>query len=366
MSTTARFPNMDALRGIAAMAVLFHHLVIELAMPIGDATNLAVRILTFSGRGGTLGVLFFFLLSGYLITYRMLKERERTGALDLGRFYLRRILRIWPLYYVTLVLGFLVLPAIMRGLGQPFTESSSPLLFTLFMANYDILWNSPPSLGMLGVHWSVCVEEQFYLIWPLLFLLVGRRLAFCAIVAVVVVASEVFVVKGSHHEAYFHLFGNLRYLGLGALLAVLVVERGAWIRALLARVAPLFHSVALVLGALVLFGIHTWAFDYPARMAVAHVATLCTFCYVLVQQSQGDGRSLQLDRIPALRWLGERSYGIYLLHMLALEIARGLFHNDPAYFVPTACTTVALTVVLAHFSYRYLESPFLRLKTRFT
>ncbi len=364
MATTARFPNMDALRGIAAMAVILHHIVLEFALPSSDVGALVAQILSFGGHGGSLGVLFFFLLSGYLITYRMLAERTRTGRFHLRRFYMRRALRIWPLYYATLIVGFLVLPAIMGALGRPFAEASSPVLYTLFLANYDMLLNHPPTFGMLGVHWSVCVEEQFYLVWPLLFLLLRTRWAFATGVAASTLASEVYVQLATPHEVYFLLFGNLRYLGLGALLALLVLERGEQLRALLARVPPAQRTSMLIGGACALYYMHVWAIDYPTRLSVATTCSVLFFCYVLVEGSHTDGRSLQVGRIPFATWLGERSYGIYLLHMLALEFARGIFHNDPNLFALEAVTTIILTILLAHLSHRFVESPFMRLKAQ--
>lgn len=362
-ASASRFPNMDALRGIAALAVVAYHLATALTFPDHPAWTVVRDVLSFAGHGGPLGVTFFFVLSGFLITHRMLAERARAGRFHLGRFYLRRVLRIWPLYYASLLIGFLLLPVIMDALGHPFTEEASPLLHALFLSNYDMMVNKPPVAGMLGVQWSVAIEEQFYLLWPLLFLLIRRTWLFAVTVFVIAVGSQWWVNTATPHDDYFHLFGNLRHLGLGALLALLVFEREQWLRATLQRLPTWLRSAPILLGAPALFAVYAWALDYPTRVALADAAAVLLFGWVILEQALNpDG--VRLSRVPGLTWLGVRSYGIYLLHMLALEIMQGLMDDDPHLILLTMALTLALTVLFAHLSYRYLESWFLGLKEK--
>ncbi|MBK8498222.1 MAG: acyltransferase [Flavobacteriales bacterium] len=352
------------MRGIAALAVVAYHITTALTFPEHPAWAPVRNVLSFAGHGGPLGVTFFFVLSGFLITHRMLAERARTGRLHLGRFYLRRVLRIWPLYYASLLIGFLLLPLIMRALGHPFTEEASPLLHALFLSNYDMMLNKPPVAGMLGVQWSVAIEEQFYLLWPLLFLLIRRTELFAVAVFVIAVASQWWVNTATPHDDYFHLFGNLRYLGVGALLALLVFTREHWLRATLQRLPIGLRSAPILLGAPALFALYAWALDYPTRVALADAAMVLLFGWVILEQALNAGPGLRLGRVPSLTWLGVRSYGIYLLHMLALEIAQGLLDDDPHLILLTMALTLVLTFLFAHLSYRYVEAPFLRLKEK--
>ena len=126
---------------------------------------------------GWAGVSFFFVLSGFLITYLILAEVEWSEKLNVPAFYMRRILRIWPLYYAVLLFGFWLYPAVKSALGiSSYIETGNPLSYLLFLSNFDVL-----SLGegrgamSINITWSVAIEEQFYIVWPLLFFFLPTR-----------------------------------------------------------------------------------------------------------------------------------------------------------------------------------------------
>ena len=167
------FPNLDGLRFLAFFSVFLFHSFYTPYPAIQAST--AYRWAHGLTRSGDLGVNFFFVLSGFLITYLLLCERQATGRIAIGPFYVRRILRIWPLYFVVLLLGFGVLPIVRAHFGEhEFHETAHPAYFWLFLANFNNLYYGcqTPTLTVL---WSVCVEEQFYLVWPLLVAAVPTR-----------------------------------------------------------------------------------------------------------------------------------------------------------------------------------------------
>ena len=163
------FPGLDAIRAYAAIAVLIVHaqqLQILLGFP---PANGLYSVLTHLIPTGHDAVTLFFVLSGFLITYLMLVEEQQTGTINVGRFYLRRILRIWPLYFLLMAIGFVGLPLVLGYRNYPFIQpntqwSSKIVLFAAMMANFAMAF-LPAAIPVAHL-WSIGVEEQFYLIWP--------------------------------------------------------------------------------------------------------------------------------------------------------------------------------------------------------
>jgi peptidoglycan/LPS O-acetylase OafA/YrhL len=160
------FPGLNGLRFVAAFMVMVSH--IEQLKKDENLANL--DHLPIIGQSGQNGVSLFFVLSGFLITYLLLQEDRATGTIDIRKFYIRRILRIWPLYYLIVGLGFFVLPWCMEasGLQNALITAYWPklILFLLFLPNLAMV--AFPQVPFTAQVWSIGTEEQFYLIWPLL------------------------------------------------------------------------------------------------------------------------------------------------------------------------------------------------------
>jgi len=165
------FPNLNGLRFIAAIMVFIHHM--ELLKSSFNLSNFwenkSIFIL------GKLGVVLFFVLSGFLITYLLLEEEQQTKKINIKNFFKRRILRIWPLYYLILILSFFILPnfQFFEFPGKPFSFSDFPLkalLLYLFMLPNMAAANLA-SIPFASQSWSIGTEEQFYIIWPFIFIL---------------------------------------------------------------------------------------------------------------------------------------------------------------------------------------------------
>src|SRR5258705_2482475 len=168
------FPNLDGLRFFSFLIVFLSHIFAT------DKENIKSQpwFKFFKGRlfsDGDLGVSFFFVLSGFLITYLLLKEKEIAKKIHVKSFYIRRALRIWPLYYFSVFFGFVLFPFLKAYFGQVPDETANPVLCSLFLNNFDKIINGPPDSSVLGVLWSVAIEEQFYLVWPLLFFIVPSK-----------------------------------------------------------------------------------------------------------------------------------------------------------------------------------------------
>jgi peptidoglycan/LPS O-acetylase OafA/YrhL len=388
------FPELDGLRFIAFMMVYLFHGGIPsgmLAGLIGTVVQWVLRLATLGlaptesmsrwvgssiarvfRQNGGYGVQLFFILSGYLITALLLREEARYGRIALRAFWVRRILRIWPLYYLIVFIGFVVLPGLEGQLatsGYRDTIRMHLIPFLGFLGNWSMIVAGPLP-DWLSVLWSVCVEEQFYLIVPLFIALVAPRLRRPLVVGLIVgsiaVRGVCALLYSSQLRIVFNTFAQFDTLLSGVLLAlVLGWDRNRpgltrWLRRLQ---WPLFLAIGWVMSQVDL-GQHTlWhrTFDFVW-------VWLCGLGVVMVAiWGQGWLRAaLSYSRVV---WLGKISYGLYMYHEIALWTRERLYFRLP--WFPNkdellAIATLALTIALAAASYYGYERRFLQLKRFWT
>jgi peptidoglycan/LPS O-acetylase OafA/YrhL len=337
-------PGLDGLRALAVIAVFLYHSRIDW-MP-----------------GGFLGVDLFFVLSGYLITSLLLVEWETRNRIDLRRFWLRRARRLFPAL-VVVVLAALILGAIFaRGdLARTRGDAISSLFYYtnwhLVLANhsYFVRMGSPSLLQHL---WSLAVEEQFYLIWPLLLVpglvLVGRKRLPLLIVAGIAGSAALMwlLYKPTDPSRVYYGTDTRAFLLLMGILLALVwpaIER-------MRRSLPLLEllGVAALVGSVLLFR-QMQDFN-PTLYRGGDVAAAFCFAVLIAAVAHpmtGLGRALG---VAPLRWLGERSYGIYLWHWLVIALMRpgvDISWTGPGVVVAQA----AIVLSAATLSFRYVEQP---------
>lgn len=350
-------PGLDGLRAIAVLAVLLYHI----------APNQFV--------GGYVGVDFFFVISGFLITYNILRKVGRPDArFSLKEFWLRRIRRLFPalvlLVLVCVPLGALIYPELLvGGLRQVLGALTCSTNWVEIVHGSNYFDQANPML--FKNLWSVAVEEQFYLIWPpILLALLAHRLSHRKLLGVaggIAVASLVLMgvlaSPDNYTRVYYgtdtHCFG----LALGILLAfVWSTEDGPlsreWLRS--RRWAGALPLVGLVgFCAIVMLFPDTSRLTYPLGLLLASLCSLALVAGVVARPASAFTRAMELAPV---RWLGTRSYGIYLWHWPLLVFGRIL--------VPTAVGTVENVVVdvafvlvsfvISELSYRFVEEPFRR------
>lgn len=156
------FPNLDGLRFISFFVVFLYHCYMSFFAYVKESSPGFYSTIKFLFSHGNLGVNFFFVLSGFLITFLLIREKEIKGRIHVGNFYVRRILRIWPLYYMCILISFAIFPWIKNATGEPYLEPANPVYYLLFAANFDFMhtWPVMPNALMLSVLWSVAVEEK--------------------------------------------------------------------------------------------------------------------------------------------------------------------------------------------------------------
>ena len=338
--------GLDGVRAIAVIAVVWHH-----AHP-------GVAWLPASSNG-FLGVDLFFALSGLLITSLLLREQQTHGQISLLNFYARRALRIFPLYYA--LLGLLAL----YFAFAPASPLRSDFYAALpFHASYLSNWIQPDSL--MAITWSLSTEEQFYLVWPPLLALLGTR-AMPWLLAFLLLNQALnfgllngwLSAHGMPYESRDILQATFTPIVLGVLLAFALHDDAMQSR--LRRMLTMRSVWLLVLAAAVLVN---WPGDLSGWPRLAfHVAITLLLGAIVLNQQHRVVRALEWR---PLAYVGTVSYGIYLLHKPALDVARKLLHRL-AIASPEALFIAGLTlsVLAAAISFRYFESPLLRLKSAF-
>ena len=367
-------PELDILRFFAFFAVFVNHVppgAMFFYFQIGAVGSLGVA--------GGCGVDLFFALSGYLITRLLLKERETTGGINLRAFYVRRILRIWPLYFFYIAVVFLVLlfPPSSRSIPPfgPITVPTDPM--SLIFLGCFLLSFSPGVLSTsLVTHlWSISVEEQFYLVWSLTIRKISERRMIVAPIVMLVIATIarfVFFHRGFGVPMWTNSFTRLDSMAVGILVAVLP------------PINLRFGGRAL----LVVIGIVSWfsAMYYceiPSEASLLKVTTgyplIALGSGAFLVAGLGAWRKSAGSRIGrALIYLGKISYGLYVWNPVAVfgfqlfmrRVALRLWVTQgwPPWTEWPVYISLAFgaNVALAAASYRWLEAPFLRLKSRFT
>ena len=343
-----KLPSLDGVRAVAVLLVIFHHLNVPYSP---------------DGRG----VLTFFVLSGFLITWMMLNESEKTGDVSIRNFYLRRILRIFPGFYVFLVLAFAA-QWLTEG-GMSGTTLGDYLGAFSYTSNYRFALM--PHMNHACWHtWALSMEEQFYLLWPCLFVAFQkdlRKLSHLLIAAIVLVDVYRIVLffKFQVNENWLERSFDCRvdHILVGCLLAVLI-KRGVLLRFwnfLAARTWISLVSLALMVASIAM----DFRFQLPYKFAFGFVVDpLLTAIFLVQVIAMGSTWLWGWLNWRVVRYLGQVSYGMFLYHMMANRLVLNLVGRHSLWIhvpVVTACA-----VLLGACSFHLVEMRFLRLKSRFT
>jgi len=304
------FPGLDALRFIAALSVLIQH-VSQFQVQIGLAEPGWFHRLFLSGFDG---VVLFFVLSGFLITYMLQAEGRTTGRIDISAFYVRRILRIWPLYFLLLSIALALYLAAGRntpGWVQPHDVAVFGL-YAALLANIALVY-ALPALA-ISQTWSIAVEEQFYLVWPLLMRLFSNRLLtfMLGVVAVKLLALGFLVHEWPANRATI-VVSQLAFesLAIGGVGAVLVFRGSSVLR-------PLFHPLGQLATVGAFVAVVYTRDDVLFRSRTLGVTILSLAFAALILNVGCNERSLLRIGNPVLDYLGSISYGIYMFHPLLI------------------------------------------------
>lgn len=360
------FPNLNGIRFIAAFWVIVHHIE-QFKEKFGYDNQLFYT--RFIRLIGPLSVFLFFVLSGFLITSLLLVEKERTNTINIRSFYMRRVLRIWPLYYLTVFLGLFVLPEIsyLNISGETelikvdFTEKL--LFYILILPN--IVTGVFKHIPYLSQNWSIGVEEQFYYFWPW----VVRQTKASKLLLVMIIFFCLFYIIRSLTVIYMPEIGWWKYLSefikslritcmiLGAIGAYFTYFKlnSVFVQFIFHRGFQLFLYLTLIL--MLSFGVYLPGVNQEVYSLI--------FTLILINLAKNPASILSLEN-PVFNYLGKISYGMYMYHTIAVVIGVKISHSyNNSNFVSYPISYV-LTILISMLSYEFFEKPFLRIKDKFT
>lgn len=367
-------PGLNGVRFYAAFLVLLDHL--ELFKPYFGITPFWSE--AHSAHLGRTGVTVFFVLSGFLITYLLLKEKD-LGGIGIRNFYLRRILRIWPLYYLIVALCFCLVPYVeilhVEGYAEHAHNDLAAKLFLFVAMMANVAFVLLPTVPFANVLWSVAVEEQFYLFWPHLMKRTGGVLRAMLIVLGAYMLLKLVLVlllgrlDGRWVETLLHLVDRTRFssMVIGAVGAYSAHAR--WERGLSLLFLPLVQVVAW--SAMLVVTIVPW---HRAFFGLFGNELTSLVVIVLLLNLALNTRSVLRLENPLLDRLGRMSYGLYVYHLFAVVLCIRAFvplyaaHPDRAGWlgVLLLLATTALSIGIAHISYYHFELRFLRKKKAYS
>ncbi len=366
-------PGLNALRFFAAFLVIVTH--IELLKGQLGFSN-SWKFLEQFNLGG-LGVYFFFVLSGFLITYLLIHEKEKTGTIKIKAFYIRRLLRIWPLYYFITLLAFFILPNFeMMEVPwlQQFYHSNftvNLVLFLLMLPNLALALN--PAVAHAGQLWSIGVEEQFYLIWPVLFKRTNNLLRLLILLFVFVVGIKVLFIlllNSNTIQSSENMLALKKFMAMSKFECMIIGAFGAY------GVKYNSKNMLRIVYHPIVFGISLLSlplmnyFSPEILNDAIHLPYSVMFIVIILNVSTNK-KGLKLLENRVFNFLGKISYGLYMYHMMVVVFVIqmvskihgeiGMKENILIYFC-----SIGLSILIAWLSYQYFEKPFLKLKSNFT
>ncbi len=371
--TKIYFPGLNALRFFAALAVMICHVeLIKHGMGIRSVYTKSVLVREL----GSLGVYFFFVLSGFLITYLLLREQESKGTVSVKKFYMRRILRIWPLYLFITVIGFFILPFCFKEMTIDYLKDNFNKYYTPDLVLYLVMlpnvafsfFTAVPHIGHL---WSIGVEEQFYATWPWLFKKKGNILKkLVALFFIIILLKALFMLYYKWHGPSYLLDSLKNLVAMSKFESMVIGGIGACIlyHNNTRYLDPLRHTLVFYMS-LVAVPVLIFVPIGPLQDGV-HVIYSVLFIIIILNVVYRTGRSSILES-KILFHLGHVSYGIYMYHMIIIAFICYFLKSCSLMqsTVWSSCmvypAAILLTIATAHYSYKYFEAYFLKLKDKF-
>ncbi|WP_293297537.1 acyltransferase [Pedobacter sp. UBA4863] len=359
------FPNLDILRFIAAFFVLFGHCVtagldyLSLPYPFKNVASLICN--------GSNWVSLFFVLSGFLLGYLATTDKMR-NEFSFKKFMIRRALRIWPLYFLFVFIGYFVVPLIVKlFLGKIYTYTTLPY-FMLFLGNFAMkqmyeLNDFTLIPGNTSILWSISIEEQFYIVLGLALLVCSVKKIKWLLLGLALSGIVYILMAKNRGSAFsFHTFYYLLDFFAGALLGYVFLQKRNW----LDKLRDKNKLLGFILIAALLFIVLVQHL-FSIKIILVFWFVLLIFYLVFYDINITSG----LKKAEWLNYGGKLSYGIYVIHPVfqyAFYLLIGKYLSGFGQFnkdMLTLLLTSVFTFYFAHLSYKYFESYFLRLKNKF-
>ncbi|MCD6017337.1 MAG: acyltransferase [Bacteroidetes bacterium] len=359
------FKNLDILRFMAAYMIVLLHCFFGWQIKFG---NPELLVSTFSHssvekielllHNFSFGVDIFFIVSGFLLTYLLLVEKEKTGKVDILKFYIRRAFRIWPLYFFMILLG----PVLSYFLYE---QSPTYIYHFLFSGNFDLIENGPKSVATNHL-WSICIEEHFYVFCPLIIAFIPMKKlpqTLLSIILVCIIFRGFFLSHTSDYgmSYYVHTLSRIDVLALGGLFGYLFYHQKIKFNHAL-PVRLIIYSIFL----LIFFNVNYVESGWFLIDTMKKYLFIIPFSYWLGNFLFHRNALFSVDRPNIFHLFGKVSYGIYMFNPVIIFLVISFFekYGFKNYFYFLVAVHVLLAIA-AFLSYRFLELPFLSLKEKF-
>ncbi|MCZ8089277.1 acyltransferase [Flavobacterium sp.] len=360
------FPNLNGLRFIAALLVVIHH-VEQFRKILGRPNYFDNPFIKITGK---IGVILFFVLSGFLITYLLIKEQQESNTISISDFYKRRILRIWPLYFLLIIIAFFILPNIsffnIGKVSEALTDNFGLKLFLFVFFLPNLALGLFPPIPFASQAWSIGYEEQLYLVWPWIVKL--KKNITVIILSLVsmfylsnVLAFTVFKDILIEHDLVkvaeiFYDFPAYDSLLIGGFLAYLSIYK----RPVLTFFFTKYFQVALYL--ITILSI-VYGFQIPF---VNNLFYAILFALIIANLALNEKSVLNLEN-KGLNYFGKISYGVYMYHSIAIIIVLKLlpkFNLENVFL--EYLFSVLITLAISTLSFEFFENIFIKKKVKFS
>ncbi len=352
MENTIYFKGLNGIRAIASLIVVIWHT--DQFSRLFNVSEIGFHTNRMDGNA----VDMFFVLSGFLITYLLLVEKEKTKSIHLKNFYIRRILRIWPLYYLSVIVSVIL---IYLGVVPKISNlASSIFLYTFLMANVAYLLNL--AISSIMPLWSVGVEEQFYLIWPHIIKRTSKYLTVFIslfLLFLIIKLSVYLLLSPKSILFYFLSITRIDIMALGAIGAYLVYSKHRILKIIYRKEIQIL-SWFILIASIIYKPIHIFSFIDQELNAI--------FYLILILNVSSNKFSLVSLENKFMNFIGKISYGIYVYHMIIIYLISFTLSSleyelDHFMLYPVV---LILTILTATLSYKYFETPFLKLKNKYS
>lgn len=366
-STKTHFNNLDATRFLSFILIFLSHILYTNSSELSNS-NTYLFIESYL-KIGSLGLDYFFVLSSFLISWVIFEEYNQTNKFSVRLFFIRRSLRIWPLYFFIVLLGYTVVSLNNQIIGNSSEALPSIFYFLSFSINFFIANHGHKFLFFLVFLWSIAVEEQFYLFWALV--LKYLRKYFVLICFSLIALSICFrmIYLDNQDILYFHSISLLGNFAIGSLLAYISFYKTP----IFSRVLQLKKGGILFIYLIIAlnFVFYHTIYSSPIFIVLEKIIFSVFFGFIIWEQSFSENSIIKLGRWKKINYLGKISYGLYCYHGVVITVvfkiaeqcsqannfAQVLFFNPLIIFM----FTVALSVV----SYELVEKRILKLKNKF-
>ena len=358
------FSELNSLRFIGFIGIFFGHVFFSNNTELLNSSIYTV----FHDYGKILGFISldsFFVLSSFLITWKALEELNFSNNFNFKNFLVRRTLRIWPLYFLVVLLGYLIV-YFLTYFNNSINSLPSFWSFLFFILNFDIIENGYDFLFFMVFLWTISVEEQFYIFWAVILKWFNNHILKISILLILMSLIFRIYFLSSPINLNFNTISALGNFGVGSVIAISAFKKDK----LLSLIQQLSkNKIALIYSFMILvFLLSPVLWKINSFIIIQRFVFSIFFAFIILEQSYCHHSFFKFSQIKVFDFFGKISFGLYCYHgliitiILKLDLNQSIFNNLIIYPI----LILISTILISYISYRYYELKFLNLKSRFT